>query len=124
MFPFKDNLKDQNLQSKVVYKIKCETCGAEYIGKTERIVFHRMKEHNNEKKDSAIQMHKNDYPDHLIDAMNFEIIDRADNDRKLLLKEMLLINKLKPVLNTQHAAKYKNNNDKFNKQLNTVIIAR
>ena len=38
MFPFKDNLKETYKQSLVVYKIKCETCGAAYIGKTERIL--------------------------------------------------------------------------------------
>ena len=122
MFPFKDKVQDPHLQSKVVYKIKCDTCNAEYIGKTERIAFHRMKEHNN-KKDSAINMHKEDYPSHSINALDFEIIDRADTNRKLLLKEMLHINKIKPLLNTQHAAKYKDK-DTFNKQLNTIIIAR
>ena len=47
-----------------------------------------------------------------------------DSNKKLELKEMLHINRLKPTLNTQHAAKYKNDNKTFNKQLNTVIIAR
>jgi len=125
MFPYKDNVKDPYLQSHVVYKITCETCNAQYVGITERIIFHRMKEHNNKsKKDSAIQMHKEEFPDHQINALDFEVIDRADNKTKLMLKEMLHINKLKPALNTQHAAKFKNNKEKFNKQLNTVIIAR
>ena len=35
MFPYKDNVKDPYLQSHVVYKITCETCGAQYIGITE-----------------------------------------------------------------------------------------
>jgi hypothetical protein len=30
----------------------------------------------------------------------------------------------KPILYTKHAAKYKNDKDTFNKQLNTIIIAR
>jgi len=124
LFPFKDNIKETQMQSLVVYKIRCATCGAEYIGKTERILAHRIKEHNNAKSDSAIQMHKKEHPTHEIDATNSEILDRADNNFKLMLKEMLHINKLKPVLNTQHAAKYKNDNTKFNPQLNTIIIAR
>jgi hypothetical protein len=33
LFPFKDNVK--NTESLVVYKIKCNECGAENIGKTE-----------------------------------------------------------------------------------------
>jgi hypothetical protein len=44
VFPYKDNVKDPYIQSHVVYKITCETCGAQYIGITERIVFYRMKE--------------------------------------------------------------------------------
>ncbi len=55
-----------------------------------------------------------------------EIIDKADNNFKLMLKEMLHINKLKPMLNTQHAAAYKKRNkeEMFISQLNTIIIAR
>ena len=124
LFPFKDNIKETHMQSLVVYKIRCATCGAEYIGKTERILAHRIKEHNNAKSDSAIQMHKKEHPTHEIDATNSEILDKADNNFKLMLKEMLHINKLKPLLNTQHAAKYKNDSTKFNSQLNTIIIAR
>jgi hypothetical protein len=58
--------------------------------------------------------------------MKAEILDRADNNGKLLVKEMLYINKYQPALNTQHAAKYKNHEygDLFNKQLNTIIVAR
>ena len=124
LFPFKDNIKEPHLQSLVVYRIKCATCGDEYIGKTERILTHRIKEHNNAKKDSAIQMHKRENPSHQIDATDIEILDKADNNFKLMLKEMLHINKLKPVLNTQHAAKYKKDKTLFNSQLNTIIIAR
>ena len=35
LFPFKDNVKNTEDKSLVVYKIKCKECGAEYIGKTE-----------------------------------------------------------------------------------------
>jgi hypothetical protein len=69
-------------------------------------------------------MHKEEFPEHQINALDFEVIDRADTKTKLMLKEMLHINKSKPILNTQHAAKYKNDKDTFNKQLNTIIIAR
>ena len=80
-----------------------------YIGKTERILAHRIKEHNckNKNMESAIQSHKKENPTHTIDASMIEIIDKADNNFKLMLKEMLHINKLKPMLNTQHAAAYK-----------------
>ena len=130
MFPFKDNLKKVEQKSLVVYKIKCETCGECYIGKCERILLHRIKEHNyngqDNKRKTAISTHKEKYPGHVIDANNIEIIDRADTNFKLMLKEMLHINKLKSSLNTQHAASYKQKtgDDKFKSQLNTIIIAR
>ena len=55
-FPFKDNIKEIQEQSLVVYKIKCQTCNEIYIGKTERILAHRIKEHNSKNKsiESAI----------------------------------------------------------------------
>ncbi len=38
---------------------------------------------------------------HTIDYEGIEILDKANSDHKLLLKEMLYINKLKPTLNRQ-----------------------
>ena len=38
---------------------------------------------------------------HEIDYENYAILDRARNDRELLLKEMLYINKIKPSMNVQ-----------------------
>ena len=131
MFPFKDNIKDKRMQSGVVYHIKCETCNKSYIGITERILLLRIKEHNapnkpNNTQETAVQMHVRENPTHKMDANNIEIIDRANTKKKLELKEMLHINKHKPELNTQHAASYKqrNNKEKFKSQLSTIIIAR
>ena len=78
-FPFKDNIKEIQEQSLVVYKIKCQTCNEIYIGKTERILAHRIKEHNSKNKsiESAIQSHKKENPTHIIDASVIEIIDKA-----------------------------------------------
>ena len=42
---FKDKIKNVEEQSLVVYNLKCRECGVEYIGKTERILCHRLKEH-------------------------------------------------------------------------------
>ena len=66
------------------------------------------------------------HPGHEIDASDIEIIDKADKNFKLIIKEMLRINKMKSMLNTQHAASYKrrNNKEMFISQLNTIIIAR
>ena len=126
MFPFKDNIKKTELKSLFVYKIKFETCKEFYIGKCKRILIHRIKEHNDPKQKTAITTHKLEHPDHIIDANNIEIIDRVDTKFKLMLKEMLHINKQKPTLNTQHAAAYekKTGEDMFKSQLNTIIIAR
>ncbi|CAF0863808.1 unnamed protein product [Brachionus calyciflorus] len=52
-FSFKDKVKDAQAQSLVVYKMKCETCNAEYICKTERILHHRVKEHRTGKTSSC-----------------------------------------------------------------------
>jgi hypothetical protein len=126
MFPFKDKIKDPLMQSMVVYRITCNTCNQQYIGKTIRFLKTRVKEHNNPKGESAIQAHKKEFPGHDIDATTIEVIDRADTNLKLMVKEMLHINHSRPALNTQHAAHYKkmNNKDMFKTQLNTVIIAR
>ena len=47
-----------------------------------------------------------------INARDIEILDRADSDYKLKLKEAMYINKLKPQLNVQHAASYKRKHNK------------
>jgi len=47
-------------------KIKCQTRNEIYIGKTERILAHRINEHNSKNKniESAIQSHKKENPTH------------------------------------------------------------
>jgi hypothetical protein len=59
-----------------------------------------------------------------VNALEFEVIDKADTKTKFMLKVILHINKSKPILNELHAAKYKNDKGTFIKQLNTIIIAR
>ncbi len=43
-----------------------------------------------------------------VNALEFEVIDKADTKTKSMLKVILHINKSKPILNELHAAKYKN----------------
>ncbi len=50
---------------------------------------------------SALLRHSNS-TGHVIEYAIIDIIDQASNERKLLLKEMLYINKLRPNLNTQN----------------------
>jgi predicted GIY-YIG superfamily endonuclease len=56
MFPFKDKIKKVMEQSMVVYSFTCK-CGAEYIGKTERILHFRVQEHAKPDSASAIRKH-------------------------------------------------------------------
>jgi hypothetical protein len=117
LFPFKDNVKSLHERSLVVYSIKCN-CGQEYIGKTERILYHRLKEHASSPK-SACKKHKKANESHefeFVDVQNdqkkiskgrndwllkADILDAADNDRKLRIKELLHILQRGPELNKQ-----------------------
>jgi hypothetical protein len=79
MYPFKHQIKDIESQSLVVYKINCATCNTEYIGKTQRILIHRMKEHN-KSTNSACFQHTVENPYHRMDYENIKVIDRASID--------------------------------------------
>ena len=95
-FPFKDPSK----QSIVVYHLKCLNWDEEYIGKTTRIYSKRISEH--EHSDPSWHVYQHSIKDgHKIDLENVNILDRARNDYKLKLKEMLWIRKLNPSLNRQ-----------------------
>ena len=80
--------------------MKCSTCGATYIGKTEHILCHRLKEHR-DGKSSACKQHVVSNPGHRIDFDNVEILDSADNDIKLRIKELMHILKQKSELKKQ-----------------------
>ena len=103
LFSFKDKTPF-GLQSLVVYKIGCKNCSDFYIGKTARCLVRRIEEHKKglgtDDYKSALYKHSIDHG-HSIDYDNVEILDKASNDKKLLLKEMLYINKLNPTLNKQ-----------------------
>ena len=102
-FVFKDKVPPE-LRSMVVYRIKCKTCSASYIGKTERCLIRRMDEHKKGRgsgecisscfKHSKLTGHEMDY-------QNIEVLDRANTHMKILLKEMLHIQREKPTLNVQ-----------------------
>ena len=98
-FPFKDNIKKVGDRSLVVYKISCKDCEAKYIGKTMRILRHRIKEHQTQET-SACLRHSEEL-NHTIDYNKIEIIEKADSDLKLRVKELLHILKQKPNLNKQ-----------------------
>lgn len=114
LFPFKDRIRDTDLQSLVVYKINCKQCNTEYIGKTERILIHRLNEHAKSSK-SACYQHTVDNHGHVMDYENVKVIDRASSDFKLRMKELLHILKEKPELNKQM-----NSQSKY--EIKTLII--
>ena len=102
-FKFKDRINELEKQSLIVYHIRCKECREDYIGKTERIFAHRIKEHSVSvkcKENSAIHAH-HVVTGHEIDFKGAKILDRADSDRKLQLKELMHIDKKKPSLNVQ-----------------------
>ena len=71
-------------QSLVIYHVKCQDCEADYIEKTERILFYRIQEHKGEssnKIDSAIHEHQL-ATSHKINFDNVKIIDIEDSDFK------------------------------------------
>ena len=105
-FKFKDKITEVEKQSLVVYHIKCKECKENYIGKTERILSYRIKEHQSPKKDKKGNYESSVYAHHaktghVIDWEGIEILDRADSDPKLRVKEILHIDKKKPSLNIQ-----------------------
>lgn len=117
LFPFKDNIKNVESRSLVVYRITCakEGCDASYIGKTERILRHRIREHRIDK-NSACHQHTQNNPGHEMAYDKVEVLDSADSNQKLLYKELLHIVHHKPTLNRQL-----NKQSEFN--IKTLIIA-
>ena len=98
-FPFKDNVKIVQHRSMVVYRIHCShpDCDASYIGKTQRILGYRLVEHMKGQGNSACRQHERENPGHKMDYDEVEILDSADSNQKLEIKELLHIIKEKPL---------------------------
>jgi hypothetical protein len=99
-FSFKDSI-DKDMKSKIVYRINCLDCEKFYVGKTKRQFKQRKIEHKL-LDNSSVHKHMTE-ENHRIDWDDMQVIDR--DDRRLLLKEMLHINNLKPQLNVQKSSK-------------------
>ena len=117
LFPFKDGVKNVLDRSLVVYSLKCGKCEEEYIGKTERLLGYRIKEHRSDcaSNNSACKRHERSNHNHKIDYDNVEVLDSADTDHKLRIKELLHILKRQPLLNKQL-------NSQSNYDIKTLII--
>ena len=103
----KDQVAKQN-KSSVVYQFTCPTCTNNYIGKTDRTVLERCKEHAYTDKNSAIYTHIRSCNDltkktnaeltnHVLD--NTKVLDSSNNWNILLYKEALHIRRRKPEMN-------------------------
>ena len=89
-----------DLKSRVVYKMSCSGCFSTYVGKTVRHLTTRVEEHK--KADSPVGLHLQQCQ--LVGNsadLNWEIIDRSNNQTKLLTLEVIHIRKDKPGLNTR-----------------------
>ena len=80
----------------VVYKLTC-SCGASYIGQTQRNLINRIEEHRTSLS-SSVCRHLQANPDHRVVFHNPEVIG-SDNRRRLQILESLLIQEHKPELN-------------------------
>ena len=108
-FRFKDQVP-KYLNSKLLYKFTCNTCNSVYLGKTKRHLLVRQYEHlgksiftnkdlkYTEKDATAVRKHCHEH-DHIASLESFSMVGNAVNNYHLLLKESLLILKLKPSLN-------------------------
>ena len=106
-FLFKDRIPFA-LRSHVVYKYKCQCCGALYVGQTRRHIHTRISEHmgvspKTENKLSVSQMSAvlthHHFSKHNISDSDFTILTSSNSKFDLEVRESLLISKFKPILN-------------------------
>ena len=107
-FNFKDKIKGE-LRSLLVYNFKCNSCNAEYIGKTKRHYRTRTSEHigvspltgkcvKNNSQTSAVHDHML-FCKTVVCPENFSILANSSCNFKLEIQENILIKLLKPTLN-------------------------
>ena len=95
-----------SLQSFVVYRYLCPSCGACYVGETTRHFKIRVDEHLRKDKASHVFKHINENVDCFDKSStnSFKIIDRASTPFGLKIREAIHVNWLKPTLNKQKIA--------------------
>ena len=107
-FNFKDKIK-RELRSLLVYNFKCNSCNAEYIGKTKRHYRTRTLEHigvspltgkcvKNNSQTSAVHDHML-FCKTVVCPEDFSILANSSCNFKLEIQESILIKLLKPTLN-------------------------
>ena len=90
---YKDHPQDK---CGVVYQLTCQDCEASYIGKTERAVKQRLKEHL---KDSSPVGHRMGYNKHKVGSQNIRIVDRDSRWFQRGVREAIQIRSRSPTLN-------------------------
>ena len=94
----KDPIKKEN-QCGLIYHIKCQDCGKDYIGETGRNLGTRFKEHTSRKgTNSAIKEHLEN-TGHKCTLDNTKIIDKEANWYRRKIKEAIHIQRHNPSLN-------------------------
>ena len=100
-FSNKDRLPNM-FTSFVIYHFKCTGCNSAYVGRTHVHYDTRCEQHLKTDVNSSIYKHINAKQCcKKSDKKSFKIIDRANTDYELAIKEGMHINWLKPDLNTQ-----------------------
>ena len=101
-FSYKD-LVPNDLKSFLVYKFTCAHCNVRYIGETTRHFKKRIGEHLRTDRQSHVFKHLSLDPDCFdkSDAKCFKILDKANSQYSVKIKEALHIDWEKPELNTQ-----------------------
>lgn len=83
------------LTAHVVYQISCSSCHRSYVGKTDRYLDIRVKEHN--RPPSSVALHRN----HCGGDTQVKVLSKESNQFKLSIKEAVHIKRLKPQLNSR-----------------------
>ena len=106
----KDKVPEQN-KSNIIYEFTGPKCSSSYIGKTDRTLLKRLKEHEYKDKESAVYKHLDSCFDKLfltsktntqlieLVLSNTKVIDSSKNWNLLLYKEALHIKIRKSILN-------------------------
>ena len=109
-FPFKDRILFA-MRLHVVYKYKCQCCGALYVGQTRRHIHTRISEHVGVSSKtgnklsvsqmSAVLTHHH-LSGHNFSDSDFTILTPGKSKFDLEMCESLLISKLKPIVNNNY----------------------
>jgi len=97
MFKIKDTIP-KRFKSCLVYGVYCTDCTDFYVGKTKRHLSTRFKEHRDFTKPTAVTSHLLTTGHDV--KFDVKILSSGTTDIELLIKEYLIIKRLKPKLNT------------------------